>query len=81
MPWLQLEKDILWFSRGRQILALKRRPNSIATVPALCFKPHKEDVSRFIVKNGMVVSGGRWAVQLQFAVDKFVSTIITCAIK
>ncbi|XP_034233847.1 F-box/WD repeat-containing protein 4-like isoform X1 [Thrips palmi] len=59
MPWLQLEKDIVWFSRGRQILALKRRANSIATVPALSFKPHKEDVSRFVVKNGKVVSGGR----------------------
>lgn len=62
MPWLQLEKDILWFSRGRQILALKRRANSIATVPVVSFKPHKEDVSRFVVKNGKVVSGGRLVV-------------------
>ncbi|XP_026294386.1 F-box/WD repeat-containing protein 4 [Frankliniella occidentalis] len=59
MPWLQLERDILWFSRGRQILALKRRLNAIGCVPSLSFVPHREDVSRFVVKSGMVVSGGR----------------------
>ncbi|KAJ1525697.1 hypothetical protein ONE63_008908 [Megalurothrips usitatus] len=59
MPWLQLDKDILWFSRGRQILALKRRANSIAGVPVLSFTAHREDISRFVVKNGKVMSGGR----------------------
>ncbi|KAK3919121.1 F-box/WD repeat-containing protein 4 [Frankliniella fusca] len=59
MPWLQLERDVLWFSRGRQILALKRRLNAIGCVPAQSFVPHREDVSRFVVKSGMVISGGR----------------------
>ncbi|XP_040354991.1 F-box/WD repeat-containing protein 4 isoform X2 [Ixodes scapularis] len=59
MPWLQLERDALWYSRGSAILRLVRLADgSVAEQPSLTLRGHSDDVGRFVCKGGLVVSGG-----------------------
>uniref|UniRef100_A0A023FGR5 Putative f-box/wd repeat-containing protein 4 n=1 Tax=Amblyomma cajennense TaxID=34607 RepID=A0A023FGR5_AMBCJ len=59
MPWLQLERDVLWYSKGAAILKFKRLADgSLGENVLLTLRGHADDVGRFVCKNGLVVSGG-----------------------
>jgi len=60
MPRLQLEAKRLWVSWGRVIWCHPRLPGGgVATTTSRVLRAHTDDVSRFVVEGGMVVSGGR----------------------
>lgn len=60
MPWLQLEHDSLWYSKGNVILCYSRfTDGTISKVPKHVLRGHVEDVCKFVSKDGLVVSGGR----------------------
>lgn len=60
MPRLQLEGQTLWVSWGNRIWSHPRYPNgSICRTTNRVLKGHTDDVSRFVVKDGLLVSGGR----------------------
>lgn len=59
IPWLQLERETVWYSQGASILKFGRRPDGGIQerhIPALC--GHSDDVCRFVVKGGLCISGG-----------------------
>lgn len=59
MPWLQLERDALWYSKGSAILKFVRLADGgVAEQPILTLRGHSDDVGRFVCKGGLVVSGG-----------------------
>ncbi|KAK6635154.1 hypothetical protein RUM43_007982 [Polyplax serrata] len=57
-PWLHLESNNLFISRGSEILSFKRCKKGIGKKQSLVFKGHSEDVVRFAVKDGLMISGG-----------------------
>ncbi|XP_023322974.1 F-box/WD repeat-containing protein 4-like isoform X2 [Eurytemora carolleeae] len=60
MPRLQLEKDVLWVSWGKTIWCHPRgKDGAINPKTKQMFRGHTDDVSRFVVGQGMLVSGGR----------------------
>ena len=60
MPRLQLERNHLWVSWGNWIWAHPRnRDGTVERTTTRVLKGHKDDVSRFALKDGIVVSGGR----------------------
>lgn len=60
MPRLQLERDHLWVSWGKFIWCHPRlRGGGIGSNTTKMLRGHSDDVSRFVVREGMVVSGGR----------------------
>jgi len=60
MPRLQLEAKRLWVSWGNRIWCHPRLPDGgIAKTTSRMLRAHSDDVSKFIVSDGMVVSGGR----------------------
>ena len=71
MPRLQLERDLLWVSWGNRIWAHPRNPEdgTIARATTRALKGHTDDVSRFVVKDGLLVSGGRDATLLGWNSD------------
>lgn len=75
LPWLVLEKDRLWVSKGNCIQAFWRKPSGLVQAPYISLRGHDDDVCRFVSAGGLIVSGGRdgsvcgWSVQsgqLQF---------------
>lgn len=59
IPWLQLEKELLWISRGDQILAFARTKegiNSGTPTYKICVK-NKADVSRFVKRDDLILCG------------------------
>lgn len=59
IPWLQLEQDVLWYSKGAVILKFERlQDGRIGETVLLTLRGHKDDVGHFVCKNGLVVSGG-----------------------
>jgi len=60
MPRLQLEKNALWVSWGKTIWCQPRlKDGGISSATTKMLRGHKDDVSKFVVRGGMVVSGGR----------------------
>jgi F-box/WD-40 domain protein 4 len=60
MPRIQLESDTLWVSWGAQVWAHPRRSDgTVCRTASKVLRGHSDDVSRFVVKDGLVVSGGR----------------------
>jgi len=60
MPRLQLESKRLWVSWGNKIWCHPRLPDGrIAKTTTRMLRGHSDDVSKFVVSQGMVVSGGR----------------------
>lgn len=60
MPRLQLEREHLWVSWGKFIWCHPRLPEGgIGSNTTKMLRGHSDDVSRFVVCEGMVVSGGR----------------------
>jgi hypothetical protein len=60
MPRLQLEAKRLWVSWGNRIWCHPRLPDGgIAKTTSRMLRAHSDDVSKFVVSEGMVVSGGR----------------------
>ncbi|XP_063912481.1 F-box/WD repeat-containing protein 4 [Zophobas morio] len=59
IPWLQLEKNLLWISRGRCIQAYKRSSKGINTRNVVyTIKGSKNaDVCRFVKKSNYILSG------------------------
>ena len=60
MPRLQLDSETIWVSWGSQVWAHPRRADgTVCRTASQVLRGHSDDVSRFVVKNGLVVSGGR----------------------
>ena len=60
MPRLQLETKWLWISWGKSIWCHQMLPDGrVAKRPLKRLMAHSDDVSKFVVSDGMVVSGGR----------------------
>lgn len=60
MPRLQLDNKRLWVSWGSRIWCHPRLPGgAIAKHTTRVLRGHSDDVSKFVVSEGMVVSGGR----------------------
>ena len=60
MPRLQLDNKRLWVSWGSRIWCHPRLPGgAIAKHTTRVLRAHSDDVSKFVVSEGMVVSGGR----------------------
>jgi len=60
MPRLQLESQRLWVSWGSRIWCHPRHEGGgVARASTRMLRGHADDVSKFVVKSGMVVSGGR----------------------
>jgi len=71
MPRIQLESDLLWVSWGNRIWAHPRSrvDGIIARATTRTLKGHADDVSRFVVKDGLLVSGGRDAALVGWRAD------------
>jgi len=60
MPRVALERDALWVSWGKTIWCHPRvKQGGISAATTKMLRGHKDDVSKFVVAEGMVVSGGR----------------------
>lgn len=60
MPRIQLDKETLWVSWGTRIWAHQRsRDGTIQRKATRVLKGHIDDVSRFVVKDGTLISAGR----------------------
>ena len=60
MPRLQLDNRRLWVSWGSRIWCHPRLPGGgVAKHTTKLLRAHSDDVSKFVVSDGMVVSGGR----------------------
>jgi len=60
MPRLQLDSKRLWVAWGSRIWCHPRLPGGgVAKHTTKLLRAHSDDVSRFVVADGMVVSGGR----------------------
>ncbi|KAF4522412.1 hypothetical protein B566_EDAN007662 [Ephemera danica] len=61
MPWLWLEADKLWLSKGNVIEAyIRQKHGHLSGRPLVRLQLNsKEDFSRFVIKDGLLVSGGR----------------------
>ena len=61
MPRLQLEAKRLWVSWGSKIWCHPRLPGGgISKTTSRVLRGHSDDVSKCVVEEGMVVSGGRY---------------------
>uniref|UniRef100_A0A8D0H7B8 F-box and WD repeat domain containing 4 n=1 Tax=Sphenodon punctatus TaxID=8508 RepID=A0A8D0H7B8_SPHPU len=60
MPWMQLDGNCLYLSQAEDIWAYRLRPDGagLQRRPQAIFSGHQEDVCRFVLANGHVVSGG-----------------------
>lgn len=58
MPWIHLEKNILWLSRGSLIQGYKRTKNGLNNRAEYSLNNNGVDVCKFIVSHGMLISGG-----------------------
>ncbi|XP_069698480.1 F-box/WD repeat-containing protein 4 [Periplaneta americana] len=59
LPWLVLERDRLWLSKGKYIRAFQRKSTGLVQSSSLFLKGHSDDVCRFVSVDGLIVSGGR----------------------
>lgn len=59
LPWLVLEREQLWVSKGKSIQAFRRKKSGLVHVPNMFLMGHSDDVCRFVSAGGLIVSGGR----------------------
>ncbi|XP_054167414.1 F-box/WD repeat-containing protein 4-like [Oppia nitens] len=61
LPWICLEKDFLWLTKGNIILRYKRKSNNYCVYKRFVQKlmSATQDICRFVVTNDLVISGGR----------------------
>lgn len=60
MPRIQLDSEKIWVSWGAQVWAHPRRQDgTVCRTASQVLRGHSDDVSRFVVKSGLIVSGGR----------------------
>jgi WD40 repeat protein len=61
MPWISLEKDFLWFTKGDTLLKYRRNPKTgnICGHQLIKVCTKHEDICRFVIKNDLIISGGR----------------------
>jgi hypothetical protein len=67
MPWIVLEQEHLWFARGNRIDLYKRKPRGksgtfVNKFASGVLQGGQEDLSRFVIKDDAIVSGGRWVL-------------------
>ena len=73
MPRIQLDSETIYLSWGSQIWAHPRRADgTVCRTASQVLRAHSDDVSRFVTKDGLLVSGGR---------DKTIGKNETSAIK
>ncbi|XP_007426005.1 F-box/WD repeat-containing protein 4 [Python bivittatus] len=60
MPWMQLDGDYLYLSQAEDIHLYWLHPKDASLVwcPQTVFSGHQEDVCRFVIDNGHIISGG-----------------------
>lgn len=59
IPWLQLERDVLWYSQGSVILKYQRREDgTIGENALLSLRGFRHDVVHFVRQDDLVVGGG-----------------------
>lgn len=59
IPWLQLERENVWYSQGASILKFGRsRDGGIKERQIMALCGHSDDVGRFVCKRGLCISGG-----------------------
>lgn len=59
MPRIQLDAETIWVSWGAQVWAHPRRQDgTVCRTASQVLRGHSDDVSRFVVRDGLVVSGG-----------------------
>uniref|UniRef100_A0A1B6KIY8 F-box domain-containing protein n=1 Tax=Graphocephala atropunctata TaxID=36148 RepID=A0A1B6KIY8_9HEMI len=60
MPWLHLERGLLWISQGSDILGVQRLRDGLKMhSPLVTIQTgHTEDISRFVVTDQIIYSGG-----------------------
>ncbi|KAF7254088.1 F-box/WD repeat-containing protein 4 [Varanus komodoensis] len=60
LPWMQLDGDYLYLSQAEdiQVYWLHHNGTSLQRFPQAVFSGHQEDVCRFVLANGHIVSGG-----------------------
>ena len=60
MPRLQIDADTIWMSWGSQVWAHPRRADgTVCRTASQVLRGHSDDVSRFVLRDGLLVSGGR----------------------
>jgi len=60
MPRIELEQSSLWVSWGNKIWSHPRHADgTVGRMTTRVLKGHTDDVSRFVVKDGYLISGGR----------------------
>ena len=60
MPRIQLDSETIYLSWGSQIWAHPRRADgTVCRTASQVLRAHSDDVSRFVMKDGLLVSGGR----------------------
>lgn len=60
MPWLSLNSNYLWVSKGRTILSYQRKHDGIfCSHPVHKLVGHGDDVCRFVETENVIISGGR----------------------
>jgi len=61
LPWIWLEKEFLWFTKGDTLLKSKRHSKTgyICNQTLNTFRTPFEDICRFVIKHDLVISGGR----------------------
>jgi len=60
MPRIQLQRSTLWVSWGKHIWSHPRRKDgSVHNTTNKVLKGHTDDVSKFVVREGCLISGGR----------------------
>lgn len=60
MPRLQIDTDTIWMSWGSQVWAHPRRADgTVCRTASQVLRGHSDDVSRFVLRDGLLVSGGR----------------------
>ncbi|XP_070608980.1 F-box/WD repeat-containing protein 4 isoform X2 [Erythrolamprus reginae] len=60
MPWMQLDGDCLYLSQAEDIHLywLHPKDTNLVWYPQTVFSGHREDVCRFVIANGHIISGG-----------------------
>jgi WD40 repeat protein len=61
MPWIWLEKHFLWFTKGDILLKYRRNSKTgyICGHQSIKVCTKHEDICRFVIKNDLIISGGR----------------------
>ena len=71
MPRIELEQNSLWVSWGNKIWSHPRHADgTVGRTTTRVLKGHTDDVSRFVVKHGYLISGNLQRVNNQWKMGK-----------